>query len=219
MAPTPPTGTLTAARWGETPAVPVDCRGGFVTRPAFNGKGIPENRSALAVLFLSQSQGGLQTRPYVDDSTNKWREHRAAGTTQGTVNPINRRSGESRNPGNPPVYGEIALGGWLDRLTMSGLCQGNRVLTGATQGTVIPSNRRSGESRNPGNPREKNGLATEDSGFRPAPERRFYDRFGFGFMLLLPCPSRRGARRYSLHLWYSLPVPAPVNGWMVGAGL
>ena len=52
---------------------------------------------------------------------------------------------------------------------------GNSVLIRATQATVgNPSNRRSGESRNPGNPSEKNELATEPSGFRLSPERRVY---------------------------------------------
>ena len=35
------------------------------------------------------------------------------------------------------------------------------------------NNRRSGESRNPGNHPENNGLATESSGFRLSPERRY----------------------------------------------
>ena len=48
----------------------VNCRGGFVTRPAFRGKEIPENGYVLADLFLHTSQGGLQTRPYLDDNTN-----------------------------------------------------------------------------------------------------------------------------------------------------
>ena len=47
----------------------IDGRGGFVTRPAFNGKKVPENRYAISDRFRRQSQGGLQTRPYVDDST------------------------------------------------------------------------------------------------------------------------------------------------------
>ena len=44
----------------------------------------------------------------------------------------------------------------------------------APQTTVIINNRRSGESRNPGNPPEKSGPATEGSGFWLSPERRFY---------------------------------------------
>ena len=43
------------------------------------------------------------------------------------------------------------------------------------------NNRRSGESRNPGNPPEKNGPATEGSGFRLSPERRVYDDIALTF--------------------------------------
>ena len=46
-------------------------RGGFIIRPTFNGKGIPENGCAITHILRGQSQGGLQTRPYVDDNTNK----------------------------------------------------------------------------------------------------------------------------------------------------
>ena len=45
-------------------------RGGFITRPTFNGKEVPENRCALTDRFLHISQGGLQTRPYPDDNTH-----------------------------------------------------------------------------------------------------------------------------------------------------
>ena len=45
-------------------------RGGFITRPTFNGKEIPENGRALAHILRHPSQGGLQTRPYVDGNTN-----------------------------------------------------------------------------------------------------------------------------------------------------
>ena len=54
---------------------------------------------------------------------------------------------------------------------VGGVLAGNRVLTVATQATVI-SNRRSGESRNPGNPLEKSEPVTEGSEFRLSPERR-----------------------------------------------
>ena len=45
-------------------------RGGFITRPGFTGKEVPENGYAIADVFLHLSQGGLETRPYVDDDTN-----------------------------------------------------------------------------------------------------------------------------------------------------
>ena len=60
-------------------------RGGFVTRPAFNGQDRPVNRYAIVEPFLRPGQGGFETRPYPDYGNH----------------PGNRRSGESRNPGNP----------------------------------------------------------------------------------------------------------------------
>ena len=49
-------------------------------------------------------------------------------------------------------------------------------------------NRRSGESRNPGNPPEKSESVTERSGFRLSPERRFYETGLTG--LWYDCPGR-----------------------------
>ena len=75
--------------------------------------------------------------------------------------------------------------------------QGNRVLTQGNPGN--PNNRRSGESRNPGNPPEKNGPATKRSGFRLSPERRFYNAvalckmiFSTGLVFLARSFSGRG---------------------------
>ena len=57
----------------------LDGRGGFVTRPVFNSKEMPGNRSSIVDRFLPSGQGGLQTRPYADDNTNKQDER---GDTQ-----------------------------------------------------------------------------------------------------------------------------------------
>ena len=48
----------------------LDGRGGFVTRPSFNGQEMPETGCAIVDTFLHQSQGGFVTRPYVYDETN-----------------------------------------------------------------------------------------------------------------------------------------------------
>ena len=50
--------------------VPVYGRGGFVTRPAFQGNDIPGNGSARSDPFLHPGEGGLQTRPYPDNNIN-----------------------------------------------------------------------------------------------------------------------------------------------------
>ena len=136
--------------------------------------------------------------------------------TRATQPKQHRRSGESRNPGNPAGKERAGYRGfwipafagttglccddtaplilslskdapldkarWFDKLTMSGfcslgkLCAGPGRVTGQSHLTrATPSHRRSGESRNPGNPAEKNEPVTEHSGFRLSPKRRFYD--------------------------------------------
>ena len=57
----------------DNPAGPVsvDGRGGFVTRPAFKGNDISRNGSARSDPFLHPSKGGLQTRPYPNNTNNR----------------------------------------------------------------------------------------------------------------------------------------------------
>ena len=45
-------------------------RGGFITRPGFTGKDMSDTMAPLPKLFCRWGQGGLETRPYVDDDTN-----------------------------------------------------------------------------------------------------------------------------------------------------
>ena len=74
---------------------PVAGRGGFVNRPVFNGKEMPENGCVLSDLSRCLSQGGLQTRPYpvimpihVEIAGNRV----LTRATQATAIPNNRQS-------------------------------------------------------------------------------------------------------------------------------
>ena len=124
----------------------------------------------------------------------------------GDGNLPHRRSGESRNPGNPPEKNGVATKRWRRQPTPPSFRRkpesrkspgkercGYQALETATYPTVVPAkagiqeiprkrtvwlpsvgdgnlpHRRSGESRNPGNPPEKNGVATKRWRRQPTP--------------------------------------------------
>ena len=94
-------------------------RGGFVTRPAFNGREMPENGCTIAGRGRRPNQGGLQTRPYHRpgpvrvSSTNKCWEYRPSGTGAKLSHVGTFRETSLRGYGMPH-----RIGWWFDKPTM-----------------------------------------------------------------------------------------------------
>ena len=125
------------------------------------------------VLIMSNQTGATQ-----EPSFRRKPESRKSPGKERAVNPSHRRSGESRNPGNPPEKSGLstqatvvpAKAGIQEIPRKRAGCQPkppsfrrkpeSRKSPGKER-AVNPSHRRSGESRNPGNPPEKSGLSTQ----------------------------------------------------------